>query len=128
MANAGSIVEGVVTGITGFGVFVKLPDEKVGMVHISEVAEGYVKDINDHLKIGDTVKVKILGIDGEKISLSIRKALPPKPRQDFERKFTKPEMGFEDMMTQFIKASEERQTDVRRNARNKRGGYTRGRG
>ena len=71
----GSVVEGKVTGLTKFGAFVELPEGKVGMVHISEVASTYVKDIADFLQEGQTVKVKILNIDDAgKISLSIKRA------------------------------------------------------
>ena len=72
----GKIVEGKVTGITKFGAFVDLGEGKTGMVHISEVAPTYVKEITDFLTQGQTVKVKILNIaDDGKISLSIKKAL-----------------------------------------------------
>lgn len=75
----GSIVEGKVTGILKFGAFVDLGNGKSGMVHISEVAGTYVNDINDFLKVGQQVKVKVISIgeDG-KIALSIKKA-EPKP-------------------------------------------------
>ena len=74
--EVGSIVEGKVTGFTSFGAFVDLDGGKKGMVHISEVATEFVKDIKDHLKVGQQVKVKILSIaDDGKISLSIRKAV-----------------------------------------------------
>ena len=53
--SVGDLVEGKVTGITNFGVFVDLPEGKTGMVHISEVARTYVNDINEHVKQGDTV-------------------------------------------------------------------------
>ena len=73
--EVGSIVQGKVSGIAKFGAFVDLPDGKVGMVHISEVASVYVNDINEHLKEGQEVKVKVLSIgDDGKISLSIKKA------------------------------------------------------
>ncbi|MFZ5592486.1 MAG: S1 RNA-binding domain-containing protein, partial [Bacillota bacterium] len=58
----GSILEGTVTGITSFGAFVLLPDGVTGLVHISEVAEVYVRDINDFLKINDRVKVKVISV------------------------------------------------------------------
>ncbi|MGB4616809.1 MAG: S1 RNA-binding domain-containing protein, partial [Dethiobacteria bacterium] len=58
--QVGSIVEGVVTGITNFGAFVHLPDGETGLVHISEVADTYVKDINDYLQKSDRIKVKVL--------------------------------------------------------------------
>ena len=59
----GSVVEGVVTGITNFGAFVELSGGKVGLIHISEVADVYVRDVKDFLKEQDTVKVKVLTID-----------------------------------------------------------------
>ena len=57
--EVGSVVEGVVTGITNFGAFVELPEGKVGLVHISEVADVYVKDVHDFLKERDQIKVKL---------------------------------------------------------------------
>ena len=58
----GEIVEGKVTGITKFGAFVSLGNGKTGMVHISEIAHAYVSDINEHLTVGQDVKVKIIGM------------------------------------------------------------------
>ena len=80
--EVGSIVEGKVTGIKPFGAFVALDEKKQGLVHISHIAHGFVKDINDHLSVGDTVKIKILSVDEEsgKISLSIRET-EPKPER-----------------------------------------------
>ncbi|MCI5615305.1 MAG: S1 RNA-binding domain-containing protein [Clostridia bacterium] len=79
----GSIYEGKVTGITKFGAFVQLPVGKSGMVHISEVANTYVDDINNYLKIGQTVTVKLIAIDEQgRINLSIKKALPPPAAED----------------------------------------------
>lgn len=80
--EVGAVLEGKVTGITKFGAFVDLGEGKTGMVHISEVASTYVKEIRDFITEGQTVKVKVLtvGEDG-KISLSIKKATPPAPRQ-----------------------------------------------
>ncbi|MBQ3048621.1 MAG: S1 RNA-binding domain-containing protein [Oscillospiraceae bacterium] len=73
--SVGSIVEGKVTGITNFGVFVELPENKTGMVHISEVASVYVKEIKDFVTVGQMVKVKVMTIgDDGKISLSIKRA------------------------------------------------------
>lgn len=74
--EVGNIVSGKVTGITNFGAFVDLGSRKTGLVHISEVSTSYVKDINEVLKVGDEVSVKVLEIakDG-KISLSIRRAV-----------------------------------------------------
>lgn len=71
--EVGSVVEGVVTGITNFGAFIELPEGKTGLVHISEVADVYVKDVHDFLSEQDKVKVKVLSIDEKgKIGLSIK--------------------------------------------------------
>ena len=71
----GKIFEGKVSGITKFGAFVELDDGVNGLVHISEISDSFVNDINDILKVGDKVKVKVIKINDEgKISLSIRQA------------------------------------------------------
>ncbi|PLR79382.1 RNA-binding protein S1 [Bacillus sp. V3-13] len=72
--ETGSVVTGKVTGIQPYGVFVALDENTQGLVHISEITHGYVKDINEHLKVGDEVKVKVLSVDeaAGKIGLSIR--------------------------------------------------------
>jgi len=119
--KVGSIVEGVVTGITNFGAFIQLPGGETGLVHISEVAESYVKDINEFLKKSDLVKVKVLSVDGDgKIGLSIRKAN--------SNSTTKPKMrredraSFEDKLAKYLKESDERLQDLKRNTESKRGG------
>ncbi|CEI81505.1 general stress protein 13 [Oceanobacillus oncorhynchi subsp. incaldanensis] len=70
----GQVIEGKVTGIQPYGAFVAIDGDTQGLVHISEIMHGYVKDINEHLNVGDTVNVKVIQIDEEKgkISLSIR--------------------------------------------------------
>ncbi|GGA76529.1 S1 domain-containing post-transcriptional regulator GSP13 [Ornithinibacillus halotolerans] len=72
--EVGQIINGKVTGIQPYGAFVALNEEVQGLVHISEVTHGFVKDINDHLSVGDEVSVKVLNIDEakNKVSLSIR--------------------------------------------------------
>lgn len=87
--EVGSIVEGRVTGITRFGAFVALPGGKSGLVHISEVANSFVSDVHDHVRMGQTVKVRILTVGGDgKINLSIKRAeeAPAEPpRQEARR-------------------------------------------
>lgn len=61
--EVGAIVEGIVTGITNFGAFVTLPDGRTGLVHISEIADAYVKDINEYVKTNEKVQVKVLSVD-----------------------------------------------------------------
>ena len=127
--TVGAIVEGKVTGITKFGAFVALPENKSGMVHISEVASSFVNDIKDFLQEGQQVKVKIINIDQQgRINLSIKKAQPQEPRQQHERsdrgfaprqpRFQQAPkdpstMTFEDKLKAFMTDSESRQADVR---------------
>jgi general stress protein 13 len=77
--EVGSIVTGKVTGLQPYGAFIALDETHQGLVHISEVTHGFVKDINNHLKVGEEVQVKILSIDEEagKIGLSIRATEEP---------------------------------------------------
>ncbi|GMK48407.1 MULTISPECIES: S1 domain-containing RNA-binding protein [Paenibacillus] len=74
--EVGAKLEGKVTGITHFGAFVDLSGGVTGLVHISEIADNYVKDVKDHLKIDDVVKVKVINVDKDgKIGLSIKQAV-----------------------------------------------------
>jgi S1 RNA binding domain protein len=131
----GEIYEGKVTGLTSFGAFVRMSNGESGIVHISEVAATYVKDITEFLSEGQEVKVKVLSInENNKISLSIKQTLPqpekaheaPKrePRQSnyqrnnsqrsFSQQPQKPQqsaaapMSFEDMMAKFKQESDEK--------------------
>ena len=79
--TVGAILDGKVKSITNFGAFVSLPENKTGMVHISEVANSYVSDIRQHLTEGQDVKVVVIGVDGGKINLSIKR-LEPKPQRE----------------------------------------------
>lgn len=82
--EVGSKLEGKVTGITHFGAFVELPEGGTGLVHISEIADNYVKDVNDHLKLEDKVLVKVINVDKDgKIGLSIKQTVdkPPAPER-----------------------------------------------
>ncbi len=146
----GAIVTGKVTGLTDFGAFVELEDGKTGMIHISEVAPNYVKDIKEHLKVGQEVKSKVISVSREgKISLSIKKLTeapkeqnvqqrPQRPRPERRssppvwngQKSSAPASGekqsFEDMMARFKQVSDEKMTDLKRSD-SKRGsvGYSR---
>lgn len=115
--QVGQIIEGTVTGIKPFGAFVSIDETTQGLVHISHVTHGYLADINEVLKVGDQVKVKVLAIDEEKgkISLSIKET-QDKPRHNT----TKPKKQantvehFEDLMKDFLKGSNDRQADINR--------------
>ncbi|MDR0918672.1 MAG: S1 RNA-binding domain-containing protein [Oscillospiraceae bacterium] len=125
----GEVYEGIITGITQFGVFVELfplnekggqipftPETKKksvsGMVHISEIAEGFIKDINEFVKEGQKVNVKYLGFNAQKkITLSIKQAVAAVN--------TPPQQNFEDMLKKFTKGTEEKLGEYRRRAEGK---------
>ena len=79
--TVGAVLEGKIKSITNFGAFVALPENKTGMVHISEVANAYVSDIRQHLTEGQDVKVMVIGNENGKINLSIKR-LEPKPQRE----------------------------------------------
>lgn len=72
--EVGAVLEGKVSGVTKFGAFVNLPGGKSGLVHISEIANTFVSDVAQYVSVGQTVKVKVIGINGDKINLSIKRA------------------------------------------------------
>ena len=124
--EVGNIIDGTVSGITKFGVFVDLGEKQTGLVHISEVAHGYVEDINDVLKVQDAVKVKVLSVDGSKIGLSIRQT-QEKPQVEERRPERRVQSrqsveSFEAKMKSFLRDSNERLHDLKRNTEGKRGG------
>lgn len=136
--EVGTVLEGKVTGITKFGAFVELPGGKTGMVHISEVAPTFVKEIRDYVTENQTVKVKVLSISEDgKVSLSMKKAMEPAPRTapaprparpgNYEWQASKKSepSSFEDMMSTFKKTSDEKMSDLKRCMDSKRGGFSR---
>jgi S1 RNA binding domain protein len=105
-----------------YGAFVKLDEGKNGLIHISEVSRDYVQDINQVLKTGDKVKVKVLSIDEKgKIALSIKKALPPIQKLNNDVRPKEGPMTLDDMLSKFLKDSDERQLDLKRSIDSKRG-------
>lgn len=146
-AEVGAILEGKVTGLTDFGAFVELECGGTGMVHISEVSTSYVKNIRDHLKEGQTVKVKVLNIaENGRINLSIKKAEAPEPRENNAERRPRPPrpqgqrrsgpanvwqgqksaptegQSFEEMMARFKQVSDEKITDLKRSSESRHGG------
>ncbi len=142
MIEIGSIQEGKVTGIMNFGAFVSLPGGKSGLVHISEIAHTFVRDVHDHLQVGQLVRVKVLDISDEgKINLSLKQVEEEKPADsdgDALRapapsappaRFRSPEMGevagpsgdasFEEKLKRFMQTSDSKNADKRRNTERK---------
>ncbi len=83
--TVGAILEGKVKTITNFGAFISLPENKTGMVHISEVANTYVSDIRQHLTEGQDVKVVVIGLENGKVNLSIKRLEPRPTREPVQR-------------------------------------------
>jgi len=138
--EVGTKLEGKVTGITHFGAFVDLTGGVTGLVHISEIADSYVKDVHEHLKINDMVKVKVINVDKDgKIGLSIRQAVDKPPEQQYSQQTqqrgprdrggrpSKPggfgrSPSFDDKLSRFLKDSEERISTLKKSTESKRGG------
>lgn len=129
--EVGAVLEGKVSGITKFGAFVNLPGGGSGLVHISEIANAYVSDVSQYVSVGQTVKVKVIGINGDKINLSIKRAeeresearRQERPQQPASRPRPEPrreqpaagqvaapteDQAFEDKLKQFMKESDSR--------------------
>ena len=141
--EVGNKVEGKITGLANFGAFVDLGDNKTGLVHISEVSDKFVEDINDELKVGQIITVEVLSIDDDgKIALSMRdrekeaeektssaKPERSKPSHSANRGPSKPFRpkkntggnDFDSLMNDFLKDSESRLSSIRKNTENKRG-------
>jgi len=133
--EVGSIQEGKVTGIMNFGAFVSLPGGKSGLVHISEISNTFVKDVHDHLHVGQMVKVKVLEINEQgKINLSIKRAQAEEKKEAVQPAFvpskpSSPEVGvvappsgdlsFEEKLKKFMQASDSKNADKRRNTERK---------
>ena len=145
--SVGTVVEGKVSKITNFGAFINIDGGGSGMVHISEVANTYVKDINEHLKVGDSVKAKVVAInENHKIALSIKAKAQQNRSRDGQRenrdsrgsrgnntyiyqppKPYTPATGdaFEDMMARFKRTSDDKMSDLSRVMDPRRGGNNR---
>lgn len=129
--QVGDILEGKVLNIMQYGVFIQLPNKQKGLVHISEVSDKFVTDISAVLKSGQIVKVKVISVENAKIALSIKQLEESKvisrdkkvhnfEKFDKSREDNKPQT-FEDILSKFLKDSEERQVDIKRNFESKRG-------
>lgn len=103
MLEIGAIVDGTVKSVMKFGAFVEMEDGNTGLVHISEISNSFVKDINEYVKVGDPVKVKVLEIEDDKIALSMKQTESPKPKEKIEVKYE--DLSFEDKLQKFIKES-----------------------
>lgn len=132
--GAGSLVEGTVSGITHFGAFVSLEGGLSGLIHISEIAYQYVRDVREHLTVGERVRVKVLHLNpaNGKYDLSLKQTIEAPAEALTAGRWRRGRRGrplaegadpiFEEKLTRFLKSSEERLLDLRRNTDSKRGG------
>ena len=123
----GDVVEGKVVKLVKFGVIVELPEGQQGLVHISEIADAYVRDVADYFEEGDEAKVKIIGTDDRgRLQLSVKQAEARQPirmvEPDTRRPFSQPRgpESFEERLSAFMKHSEKRLVDLKRNRDAKR--------
>ena len=124
----GSVCDGEVVNVTNFGAFVSIDGKEEGLVHISEIANEFITDINQFVKIGQKVHVKVLARNKKnKLELSIKQvdqssgSAPPKKFHAKPQIKKDTNSKFEDTLNTFIKRSEERQIDIRRNLKKKQG-------
>ena len=118
MIEVNDIVEGLVVGITKFGAFIELEDGKKGLIHISEISNQFVKDVNDFLKVNDKIKAKVIHIsDDGKIDLSIKRL---NEDEEYLEKLEKSKSMFEQKLNKFLKQSQDRLTDLKKHQENKR--------
>ncbi len=127
--EVGSVVEAKITGITNFGAFAQIEGGKTGLIHISEIAVDFVKNIEDFVKVGDVLKVKVISCEKGKVSLSAKKVIEEERAKKASRPadiaiFEKPKeenLSFEDKMNRFKQDSDERMLALKRNFESKRG-------
>ncbi len=123
--TVGEVLDGTIADVMEYGAFVKLDSGDNGLVHISEISKNYVKDIHTVVKTTDRVKVKVISInENGKIALSIKKAIEdfkPKYKNNNESFKTQEETTLDDMLSKFLKDSDERQLDLKRSIESKRG-------
>lgn len=143
--DIGSTVEGTVVKLTEYGAIVRLQGGKTGLIHISEVADTYVRDVKDFFKERDRVRVRVLGVnDKGRYELSTKQVeqpvvQPPMPREKRKPSVRPPEAidlgpdtagdfgnfqqadSFEELLSRFMKDSQERLLDIKRNVEAKLG-------
>ncbi len=118
----GQTLEADVTNVTRFGAFVRLSDGQEGLVHISEVANEFITDINAYIKPGERVTVKVLSRnDKGQLELSIKRTKEKEQKPGLFINARTKDNSFEERMSLFLKKSEEKQIDIRRNLKNKQG-------
>ncbi len=103
--KTGSIVRGRITGIKPYGAFVKIDDKYDGLIHISEISDGFVKNVEDFIKVGELVDLLIIGVsDDQKLNLSYKRITRKNPKKRIDIILTKGFKPFEDALPNWIKS------------------------
>lgn len=90
----GKIIKGTVSGIESYGIFVKINEQINGLIHISEISNGYVRNINDYARIGETIFAEVLEINNNQAKLSIKNISPKTGAKIEKKKIKETNSGF----------------------------------
>lgn len=144
--EVGSLVEGTVVDVVKFGAFIKIRGGKTGLVHISQISDKFVREVSEHIAVGAKVYAKIVSIDDRgRVQLSIKdvsdediekykaeeeqrasqRGPASQPHSDKPSRRHYEEDNFESKFKRFMRQSEDRQVDIKRNLESKRGGRKR---
>jgi len=141
LLEVGSVIAGTVINVKPYGVFVSVGDNQKGLVHISQVSDNYIKDINQLIKSGDEVNVKVLDNKDGKISLSIKEVpdndifLAREEKEEYfdtnniqvthkcfankEKTQENKSKSFDELMKDFNRQSNDRIVDINRRLKNR---------
>lgn len=118
----GGVVEAEVVKVADFGLYAKLPSGQEGLVHISQIANEFVKNINDYARVGDRIRVKILQNRSGRMELSAKEVEPLKKKSGGASAEQSAQDAFDDKLKKFMIQSERTQADLRRNREARRTG------
>ncbi len=107
--DSGAVVEGRVTRVTDFGAFIQFENGETGLVHISQIAHSFVRNIHDHVREGENVEVKVLGRDERgRLDLSIKELLEEPEEVPRPRAIGRQSPQFEAKLRSFMRDAKER--------------------
>ncbi|WP_102127401.1 S1 RNA-binding domain-containing protein [Deinococcus planocerae] len=107
--DPGAVVEGRVTRVTDFGAFIQFENGETGLVHISQIAHSFVRNIHDHVREGENVEVKVLGRDERgRLDLSIKELLEEPEEIPRPRAIGRQSPQFEAKLRSFMRDAKER--------------------
>ena len=118
--KVGESVEGIVSGVTDYGAFVKLDDKSTGMIHISKLSRGFVNDIHSVIKKGDSVTATVISVENGKIALSLVGDEPKSKERTNDFTPRPKKVDFESMLSSFKSASDERQSGLNRDKKRRK--------